>query len=77
MLLLDTVTLDALANEGRVFEHVNLGNLPARPGAQQLRNTVYLTDEDRASLQRAIGGGTRLTAQMVPSDAEVNVGDQI
>lgn len=77
VLLLDPLTLNALSDEGKVFEQVNLGNLPARPGATQLRKTVYLTDEDRAALKAAKEAGTTITAQMVPADPLVDVGDQL
>ncbi len=75
VLLLDPTTLDALAEHGTTFPHVNLGNMPARAGAERLTRTVYLTQADRAALRRAKDSGTKVTAQMVPSDAAVTLGD--
>lgn len=77
VLLLDPTTLDALAESGTTFPQVNLGNMPARAGAERLTRTVYLTEADKAALRRAKESGTTVTAQMVPTDPVVTLGDQL
>lgn len=71
-------TIAALMDKGFVFEAVNMGNVPNRPGTVAYAKTVYLTDAERATLQKAMDAGTSFTVRQVPNDpvVEFTLGDR-
>ena len=71
-------TLSALMDRGFVFDAVNMGNVPNRPGTVAYAKTVYLTDVERAAVQRAMDAGTSFTVRQVPNDpvVEFTLGDR-
>ena len=71
-------TLSALMDRGFAFETVNMGNVPNRPGTVAYAKTVYLTDEERVAVEKAMKAGTSFTVRQVPSDpvVEFTLGDR-
>lgn len=71
-------TLSALMDRGLVFEVVNMGNVPNRPGTVSYAKTVYLTDAERDAVRKVMGAGTSFTVRQVPNDpvVEFALGDR-
>ncbi len=73
VVLLNPLTLTSLIEAGFTVDSVNLGNMPSRAGAEQLRRTVYLTAAETHALALAARAGIKISAQMVPNDPLVDM----
>lgn len=67
-------TLEAMVDEGMVFEKVNVGNMSSKHGSVQVRRSVGVTPADVESFKKLLDKGVALTAQMVPNDEVVDFG---
>lgn len=72
IILINVETLAKLKELGYCFNEVNIGNLPSRPNTEEIRKTVYLTDEEKKIILNVGESGTHFIAQMVPKDISVD-----
>ncbi|MBA2626512.1 MAG: PTS sugar transporter subunit IIB [Gemmatimonadales bacterium] len=71
----DVPTMAALfAADRRAVTHINLGGVHHRPGRTERLPYLYLTDDERALLQRLVADGAGVSAQDVPSAAPISLG---
>jgi PTS system mannose-specific IIB component/fructoselysine and glucoselysine-specific PTS system IIB component len=68
----DIATMVALVTAGDgVIQRVNLGGIHAGTGRRERLRYVYLTADEASTLQRLEAGGTRITAQDLPTSVAV------
>lgn len=65
-------TLSRLAELGQVFDEVNMGNVPNRPGTHEYTKTVRLTEEEADAIRSVMAKGTHFVARQVPKDPVVD-----
>lgn len=52
---------------------VNIGNLSNRPGTTQYKKSVSMTPGELEAVRKLLAAGIRVTAQMVPDEAESSI----
>lgn len=67
------VTLVQMLKEGVDLLPVNVGNMSAREGTKQYKNSVNMTEEEYNAIYDLIDAGIKVTAQMVPDDPETDI----
>jgi PTS system mannose-specific IIB component len=72
IILINVETLATLDQLGFRFTEVNIGNIPSRPNTQEVRKTIYITEDEKKTFLDLGVKGTLFTAQMVPNDSVVN-----
>ena len=63
----------AAIKEGVEFKEVNLGNMGGRPGRKRFNKNVNASDEEVNELREIVEAGVPVFAQMVPTDAKVDL----
>ncbi|EIW12539.1 PTS system, mannose-specific IIB component/ PTS system, mannose-specific IIA component [Lactiplantibacillus pentosus KCA1] len=61
-----------LVEAGLDIQKINIGNMSNREETVQVKKSVSLTAEERQDIEALIAKGVKVTAQMVPDDAEVD-----
>ncbi|ASG79896.1 PTS system mannose/fructose/N-acetylgalactosamine-transporter subunit IIB [Lactiplantibacillus pentosus] len=61
-----------LVEAGLDIQKINIGNMSNREETVQVKKSVSLTSEERQDIEALIAKGVKVTAQMVPDDAEVD-----
>jgi mannose/fructose/N-acetylgalactosamine-specific phosphotransferase system component IIB len=56
------------------LDRVNLGGMHQKPGKTEAATAIWLDENDCTDLRVIVERGARVTAQMVPTEAEVDVG---
>lgn len=62
-----------LINAGITLDRVNVGGMHQKPGKSEAAVAVWLDDRDGEVLRALVATGARVTAQMVPSEAALNI----
>lgn len=74
LLTADIATMAALHDAApSLVPRINLGGVHHRPGRIERLRYVYLAPDDEALLRRLGAGGTRITAQDLPTSAAVDL----
>jgi mannose/fructose/N-acetylgalactosamine-specific phosphotransferase system component IIB len=75
ILLLDSpADVLRILDAGVELDNVNLGGMHQKPGKTEAATAIWLDESDCADLRSLVKRGARVTAQMVPTEAEVDVG---
>ncbi|ERL45832.1 PTS system mannose/fructose/N-acetylgalactosamine-transporter subunit IIB [Lactiplantibacillus paraplantarum] len=61
-----------LVEAGLDIQKINIGNMSNREDTVQVKKSVSLTVEERQDIEALIAKGVKVTAQMVPDDAEAD-----
>lgn len=61
-----------LINAGIDIDKINIGNMSNRENTVQIKKSVSLTPEERQDIENIMAKGVKVTAQMVPDDAEID-----
>ena len=67
------LTLVKMLEMGVQLLPVNIGNMSNRPGTTQYKQSVSMTPEEKAAVDRLLAAGIKVTAQMVPDDPETGI----
>lgn len=62
-----------LVENGVNLGTINVGNIAKREGAVQIKKSVYVTEEDIATVNKLIASGTAVTAQMLPTEPNSSI----
>lgn len=60
-----------LMDKGLEIKEINVGNMAKRDGAVQIKKSISVTKEEYNAFKELANRGVRLTARMVPDEAEV------
>lgn len=66
-----------LMEEGLPIQHINVGNMANREHTRQYKKSISLSTEEYEMFMELHRRNVRLTAQMVPEDAETNLLDYL
>lgn len=62
------LVIEELMKAGLDIKEVNVGNLSLRPGTEQIKKSISVTQEERESFVRLIEKGIIVTANMTPDE---------
>ncbi len=65
--------IERLIKGGIEIKEFNVGNLSKRDNAKQIKNSVSLTEDELASINRMLDMGIDITAQMLPDEKKLNI----
>lgn len=62
-----------LSKEGISIPYITIGNMSKKDGSTQIRNTVFITENDKQAFIELANNGTKLYGQMVPEDPREDI----
>lgn len=66
-----------LIDNGVSIYEFNVGNIAKREGAREIKRSVYLTQDDIASVRVLAEAGVNITARMVPNESDKSIMEYI
>lgn len=71
MVLKNPMDVLDLMNKGLEIKEVNVGNMAKREGTVQIKKSISITEEEYNAFKELSNRGVKLTARMVPDEANV------
>lgn len=65
--------IEYLVENGVKLDTINVGNIAKRENSTAIKKSVYLTPEDKQTIQHLIDMGTKVTAQMLPTETDQSI----
>ena len=66
-----------MAEKGYKVPFVTVGNMSTKPGAKQLKKTVFISPEEKDAFIKLIDMGVKVYSQMVPSESREDISEDI
>ena len=66
-----------MAEKGYKVPFVTVGNMSTKPGAKQLKKTVFISEEEKDAFLKLIDMGVEVYSQMVPSESREDISEEI
>lgn len=66
-----------MAEKGYTVPYVTVGNMATKPGAKQLKKTVFISDEEKDAFLKLNELGVKIYSQMVPSESREEISELI
>lgn len=60
-----------LMDKGLEIKEINVGNMAKREGTVQIKKSISITEEEYKAFKELLNRGVKLTARMVPDEADV------
>lgn len=60
-----------LMDRGLEIKEINVGNMAKREGTVQIKKSISITEEEYKAFKELLNRGVKLTARMVPDEADV------
>lgn len=67
----------SMAEKGYKVPFVTVGNMSTKPGAKQLKKTVFISPEEKDAFIKLIDMGVKVYSQMVPSESREDISENI
>lgn len=62
-----------LMDKGLEIKEINVGNMAKRDGTVQIKKSISVTEEEYKAFKELMNRGVKLTARMVPDEADVKL----
>lgn len=66
-----------MAENGYTVPYITVGNMATKPGAKQIKKTVFVSEEEKKAFIKLIDMGVKVYSQMVPNEAREEISDLI
>ena len=64
-----------MAEYGYQVPYITVGNMATKPGAVQVKKTVFVSPEEKEAFVKLIGRGVTVYSQMVPNEPREDISD--
>lgn len=66
-----------MAEQGFTVPYVTVGNMATKPGAKQLKKTVFISEEEKDAFLKLADMGVKIYSQMVPNETREEISELI
>jgi len=66
-----------MAEQGFTVPYVTVGNMATKPGAKQVKKTVFISEEEKDAFLKLADRGVKIYSQMVPNETREEISELI
>ena len=67
------IPLLKMVEKGYEINSITVGNMSSKPGAFQIKKTVFISEEEKSAFLKLVSNGVKIISQMVPNEQREDI----